>query len=110
MVLYRPRFVRRIVPQGDQLVLAGGLLAFTQEGSDLLITTLQDGLPRAGGRQRLARPRSAARRGAPCARDRSPAAGPLVDPAPLARSDRTVWGAQRPPGPAPRHPRRPAPA
>src|SRR5215210_6443922 len=45
------RIGARIVPQGDQLVLAGGLLAFTQEGSELLITTLQDDLPRAGGRQ-----------------------------------------------------------
>ena len=49
------RIGARIVPQGDQLVLAGGLLAFTQEGSDLLITTLQDGLPRAGGRQQRAK-------------------------------------------------------
>ena len=30
-------------------------LAFTQEGSDLLITTLQDGLPCAGGRQQRAK-------------------------------------------------------
>ena len=49
------RIGARIVPQGDQLVLAGGLLAFTQEGSDLLITTLQDGLPCAGGRQQRAK-------------------------------------------------------
>ena len=49
------RIGARIVPQGDQLVLAGGLLAFTQEGSDLLITALQDGLPRAGGRQQRAK-------------------------------------------------------
>src|SRR4051812_40156749 len=49
------RIGARIVPQGDQLVLAGGLLAFTQEGSELLTTTLQDGLPRAGGRQQRAK-------------------------------------------------------
>src|SRR3954465_3948577 len=49
------RIGARIVPEGDQLVLAGGLLAFTQEGSDLLITALQDGLPRAGGRQQRAK-------------------------------------------------------
>src|SRR3954465_6107149 len=48
------RIGARFVPEGDQLVLAGGLLAFTQDGSDLLITTLQDGLPRAGGRQQRA--------------------------------------------------------
>jgi hypothetical protein len=40
------RIAARIVPQGDQLVLAGGLLAFTLEGSELLTTTLQDGLAR----------------------------------------------------------------
>ncbi|HKH97053.1 MAG TPA: hypothetical protein VKA39_11075, partial [Beijerinckiaceae bacterium] len=45
------RIAARIVPQGDQLVLAGGLLAFTQEGSELLTTTLQDGLGRVGGRR-----------------------------------------------------------
>src|SRR3954447_24531400 len=45
------RIAARMVPEGDQLVLAGGLLAFTQEGSELLITALEDGLPRAGGRQ-----------------------------------------------------------
>ena len=43
------RIAARIVPQGDQLVLAGGLLAFTLEGSELLTTTLQDGLARGGG-------------------------------------------------------------
>src|SRR5215218_3609005 len=45
------RIAARIVPQGDQLVLAGGLLAFTLEGSELLTTTLQDGLARGGGRR-----------------------------------------------------------
>lgn len=47
------RIAARIVPQGDQLILAGGLLAFTLEGSELLLTTaLQDGLGRVGGRRR----------------------------------------------------------
>ena len=46
------RIAARIVLQGDQLVLAGGLLAFTLEGSELLTTALQDGLGRAGGRRR----------------------------------------------------------
>src|SRR5919199_6862285 len=41
----------RIVPQGDQLILAGGLLALTLEGSELLTTALQNGLSR-GGRRR----------------------------------------------------------
>ena len=45
------RIGARIVPQGDQLVLAGGLLAFTLEGSELLTTTLQDGLAHASGYQ-----------------------------------------------------------
>jgi hypothetical protein len=46
------RIAARIVPQGDRSILAGGLLAFTLEGSELLTTALRDGLGRAGGRRR----------------------------------------------------------
>ncbi len=49
------RIAARIVPHGDQLILTGGLLAFTLEGSELLTTALQDGLGRAGGRRRRAK-------------------------------------------------------
>ena len=52
------RIGARIVPQGDQRVLAGGLLAFTLEGSDLLTRALQDGLGRVDGR----RPRGKSRK------------------------------------------------
>ena len=52
------RIGARIVPQGDQRVLAGGLLAFTLEGSELLTTTLQDGVADVDGR----RPRGKSRK------------------------------------------------
>jgi hypothetical protein len=46
------RIAARIVPQGDRSILAGGVLAFTLEGSDLLTTALQDSLSRTGRRRR----------------------------------------------------------
>lgn len=36
------RIAARVVPQGDQMVLSGGLLAFTPEGCELLAEALQD--------------------------------------------------------------------
>ena len=54
------RIAARIVPHGDQLILAGGVLAFTLEGSELLTTALQDGLGRPGRRRRRAKGRQAA--------------------------------------------------
>lgn len=38
------RIACRIVPQGDGLIIAGGVLAFTLEGSELLMTALQDAI------------------------------------------------------------------
>jgi hypothetical protein len=55
------RIAARIVPQGEQLVLAGGLLAFTLKGSETLITNLQDQVASAGGQRRSRRRAAAAR-------------------------------------------------
>ncbi len=60
------RIAARIVPQGDQLILAGGLLPFTLEASEALTAALQGGL--APGRSR--RPRAKSGKGAAA---RSPA-------------------------------------
>src|ERR671938_120087 len=54
------RIAARIVPHGDQLILTGGVLAFTLEGSELLTTALQDGLGHPGRRRRRAKGRQAA--------------------------------------------------
>src|SRR4051794_218090 len=47
------RIAARIVPNGDRLVLGGGLLVFTREGSELLDAGLREGL---GCMKRLRRP------------------------------------------------------
>ena len=47
------RIAARIVPNGDRLVLGGGLLVFTREGSELLDAGLREGL---GRMKRLRRP------------------------------------------------------
>jgi hypothetical protein len=45
------RIAARIVPQGKRLVLAGGLLAFTLDGSEALIANLRDRAAPAGQRR-----------------------------------------------------------
>ena len=45
------RIAARIVPQGDQSILAGGLLAFTLEGSQQLLAQLRERVSPPGNRQ-----------------------------------------------------------
>ena len=49
------RIAARIVPQGEKMILAGGVLAFTLEGSQTLIAQLRDRRTKNGQRSKRAR-------------------------------------------------------